>query len=144
MARKSLCWEDVEEGQELPTVTMDITCTMVIAGAIASRDFTPVHHDRAFVQNVGMKDIFLNNATICGYVGKYLTDWTGPEGELKEISFRIQTPCFPGDTMTKTGKVVKKYTEEDQHLVDVEYEFAVPEGRNCGGTGTVALPTRGH
>jgi len=144
MAWKSLCWEDVEEGQELPTVTMDITCTMVIAGAIASRDFTPVHHDRAFVQNVGMKDIFLNNATICGYVGKYLTDWTGPEGELREISFRIATPCFPGDTMTKTGKVVKKYTEGDQHLVDVEYEFAVSEGRNCGGTGTIALPTRGH
>ena len=144
MAWKSLCWEDVEEGQELPTVTMDITCTMVIAGAIASRDFTPVHHDRAFVQNVGMKDIFLNNATICGYVGKYLTDWTGPEGELREISFRIATPCFPGDTMKKTGKVVKKYTEGDQHLVDVEYEFAVPEGRNCGGTGTIVLPTRGH
>ena len=144
MAWKSLCWEDVEEGQELPTVTMDITCTMVIAGAIASRDFTPVHHDRAFVQNVGMKDIFLNNATICGYVGKYLTDWTGPDGELREISFRIATPCFPGDTMKKTGKVVKKYTEGDQHLVDVEYEFAVPEGRNCGGTGTIALPTRGH
>jgi hypothetical protein len=46
--------------------------------------------------------------------------------------------------MTKTGKVIKKYTDGDQHLVDVEYEFAVPQGRNCGGTGTVALPTRGH
>jgi acyl dehydratase len=144
MAWKSLNWEDVEEGQELPTVTMDITCTTVIAGAIASRDFTPVHHDRDFVQNVGLKDIFLNNATICGFSGRYLTDWSGPEGELKEISFRIATPCFPGDTMTMTGKVIKKYTEGDQHLVDVEYEFAVPEGRNCGGTGTIALPTQGH
>jgi len=144
MAWKSLCWEDVEEGQELPTVTKDITCTTVIAGAIASRDFTPVHHDRDFAQKVGMKDFFLNNATICGFSGKYLTDWTGPEGELKEISFRIATPCFPVDTMTMTGKVVKKYTEGDHHLVDVEYEFAVPQGRNCGGTGTIALPTRGH
>jgi len=144
MAWKSLCWEDVEEGQELPTVTKDITCTTVIAGAIASRDFTPVHHDRDFAQKAGLKDFFLNNATICGFSGKYLTDWTGPEGELKEILFRIATPCFSGDTMTMTGKVVKKYTEGDQHLVDVEYEFAVPQGRNCGGTGTIALPTRGH
>jgi acyl dehydratase len=144
MAWKSLCWEDVEEGQELPTVTKDITCTTVIAGAIASRDFTPVHHDRDFAQKAGLKDFFLNNATICGFSGKYLTDWTGPEGELREMSFRIGTPCFPGDTMTMTGKVVKKYTEGDQHLVDVEYEFAVPQGRNCGGTGTIALPARGH
>ena len=122
---------------------MDITCTTVISGAIASRDFTPVHHDRDFVQNLGLKDIFLNNATICGYVGKYLTDWTGPEGELKEISFRIGASCFPGDTMTMTGKVVKKYVEADQHLVDVEYEFNVPGGRNCGGKATLALPARG-
>jgi len=35
MAWKSVYWEDVEEGQELPTVTMDITCTTVISGAIA-------------------------------------------------------------------------------------------------------------
>jgi hypothetical protein len=125
MAWKSIYWDEVKEGQELPTVTTDITCTMVIAGAISSRDFTPVHHDRGFAQSVGLKDIFLNNATICGYVGKYLTDWTGPEGELKEISFRIQTPCFPGDTMTKTGKVLKKYTDEGQHLVDVEYTFTL-------------------
>ena len=83
------------------------------------------------------------DASICGFSGMYLTDWTGPEGELKEISFRIGTPCFAGDTMTMTGKVVKKHTEGGQHLVDVEYDFAVPERRNCGGTGTIALPTRG-
>jgi acyl dehydratase len=144
MAWKSLYWEDVEETQELPTVTMDITSTTIITGAIASMDFTALHHDRDYAQSVGMKDIFMNNATICGFSGKYLTDWTGPEGELKEISFRIGASCFPGDTMTMTGKVVKKYTEGDQHLVDIEYEFNVPEGRNCGGTGTVALPIRGN
>lgn len=144
MAWKSLCWEDVREGEELPTATLDVTATTVIAGAIASRDFTPVHHDRDFAQKAGLKDIFMNNATICGLSGKYLTDWTGPEGELKEISFRIGTPCFPGDTMTMTGKVVKKCIEGDEHLVEVEYEFAVPQGRNCGGRGTISLPTRGH
>jgi acyl dehydratase len=144
MAWKSLCWEDVEEGQELPTATLDVTTTTVVAGAIASRDFTPLHHDSSYAQKAGQKDIFMNNATICGLSGKYLTDWTGPGGELKEISFRIGTPCFPGDTMTMTGKVVKKYAEGDQHLVDVEYEFAVPQGRNCGGKGTIVLPTRGR
>ncbi len=143
MSWKSLYWEDVEEAQELPTVTMDITSTTIITGAIASMDFTPVHHDRDYAQSVGMQDIFMNNATISGFSGKYLTDWTGPEGELKEISFRIGASCFPGDTMTMTGKVAKKYTEGDEHLVDVEYEFNVPGGRNCGGKATLALPARG-
>lgn len=142
MPWKSLRWDDVEEAQELPAVTMDITATIIIAGAIASSDFTPVHHDRAFAQSIGMKDIFMNNATICGLSGKYLTDWSGPEGELKELSFRIGASCFPGDTMTMTGKVVRKYTEGDEHLVDVEYEFNVPGGRTCGGKGTLALQAR--
>ena len=142
MAWKSLYWDDVEEGQELPTVNMDITPTLIVAGAIASNDFTPVHHDSNFAKAVGMKDIFMNNATICGLSGRYLTDWTGPEGELKGISLRIGTSCFPGDNMVMTGKVAKKYTDGDEYLVDVEYEFNVPQGRNCGGIGTVALPTR--
>lgn len=139
---KSLYWEEVEEGQQLPTVTMDITPTIIVAGAIASSDFTPVHHDSNFAKSIGMQDIFMNNATICGLSGRYLTDWSGPEGELKEISFRIGASCFPGDTMTMTGNVVKKYTEGNEHLVDIAYEFNVPGGRNCGGTGTLALPTR--
>jgi hypothetical protein len=46
--------------------------------------------------------------------------------------------------MKMTGKVVKKYTEGNQHLVDVEYEFNVAQGRNCGGKGIIALPSRGH
>ncbi len=142
MAWKSLCWEEVEEAHELPKVTMDITATTIIAGAIASSDFTPVHHDREFAQSVGMKDFFMNNATISGLSGRYLTDWTGPEGQIKELAFRIGATCFPGDTMVMTGKVVKKYTEGDDHLVDVEYEFNVPEGRNCGGTATIALPVK--
>ena len=144
MAWTSLYWEQVKEGQELPTATLDVTHTTIITGAIASRDFTPLHHDSGYAQKAGQKDIFMNNATICGLSGKYLTDWTGPEGELKEISFRIGTPCFPGDKTKMTGKVVKKYTEGNQHLVDVEYEFNVAQGRNCGGKGIIALPSRGH
>ena len=69
MAWKSLYWGDVEEGQELPTVTRDITYTTVVAGAIASRDFVPLHHDRDFAQKAGLKDIFLNTPTT------YMDSW---------------------------------------------------------------------
>jgi len=132
----------VEEGQELPIVTRDIICTTVVSCTIASRDFIPLHHDREYAQKAGLKDIFLNTPTTYGFAGKYLTDWTGPEGELKEISLRLSMPCFAGDTLTMAGRVVKKYIGGDQHLVDVEFTFTVPLGRNCSGTGTIALPTK--
>ncbi len=139
---KSLYWEDVEEGLELPTVTRDITSTTVVSCAIASRDFMPIHHDRDYAQKAGLKDIFVNTPTIYGFAGKYLTDWSGPEGEPKEIALRLMMPCFPGDTMTMTGKVAKKYTDAGQHLVDIEFTFAVPLGPHCTGTGIIALPAK--
>jgi len=142
MVWKTLCWEDVKEGQELPLVTRDITTTTVISCAIASLDFILLHHDREYAQQAGLKDIIVNTPTIYGFAGKYLTDWAGPEAELKEISLRLMMPCFPGDTMKMTGKATRKYIDTGQHLVDIEFTFAVPLGQNCTGKGTLALPTK--
>jgi len=142
VAYKSLCWEDVAEGQELPTVAREITPTTVVACAIASRDFTPLHHDREYAQTAGLKDIFINTPTIYGFAGKYMTDWSGPEGVLKEISLRMMMPCFVGDTLTMTGKVARKYLDGNEHLVDVEYTFTVPAGVNSSGKVILSLPTR--
>lgn len=142
MAWKTVYWEEVKEGDELPTQTREITCTTVVATAIATRDFYPVHHDREFARSTGARDIFLNILTTGGLVGKYLTDWSGPEGQLKRIAIRLGAICYPGDTLTSTGKVVKKYTEGDEHLVDLEYTLSVAEGPHAMGTATMALPTR--
>ncbi|MFC1944091.1 MaoC/PaaZ C-terminal domain-containing protein [Chloroflexota bacterium] len=140
MTIKSLYWENVRDGEELPTLIKEVTATTIVYGALASRDFMPVHHDTAFAQKQGMKDIFMNALTTGGWAGRYLTDWTGPEGETKRVSFRIGVPCFPGDTFTWTGKVTRKYLEGDHYLVDVEFNAAVEAGSHCSGTATLALP----
>jgi len=142
MTWENLYWEDIKEGQEIPTVTRDITTTTVVSCAIASRDFTPLHHDRDAVVAAGLRDVFINTPTIYGFAGKYLTDWTGPEGELKQISLRLMMPACTGDTLTITGKVARKYAEEGFHLADVEFTFGLQEMPNCTGKATVALPTK--
>ena len=142
MTFESLYWEDVREGQELPAITRDITPTMVISCAIASRDFTPLHHEREFAQKLGLKDIFINTHTIYGLAGKYLTDWSGPGGELKEIALRLMMPCFAGDSLTITGKAVKKYVAGDDCCVELEFTFAVPSALNCTGKAKMVLPAR--
>ncbi|MCX5998131.1 MAG: MaoC/PaaZ C-terminal domain-containing protein [Chloroflexi bacterium] len=139
---KTLRWDEVTEGQQLPTVTRNITTTTVISCAIASRDFIPLHHDRDFAQRAGLKDIIINTPTLYGFSSKYMTDWAGPEAELREISMRMMIPCVPGDTLTLTGKVVRKYIDGIQHLVDIEFTFTVPAGVNCKGKGTLALPAK--
>ena len=38
----------VAVGDELPPFDLPVTSTVIVAGAIASRDFMPAHHDRQF------------------------------------------------------------------------------------------------
>ncbi len=108
MSHKTLYWEDVEEGQELPPLTKEVTATTIIAGAFAFADFNPLHHDRDFAQKVGVPDIFMGMQVTTGWACKYLTNWAGPGSELKNIEFRLGATCFPGAEFVWNGKVVSK------------------------------------
>ena len=143
MSWKNVYWDDIKEGAELPKSTREITRTMVVATAIATRDFYPVHHDHEFAHRSGAKDIFINILTTNGLVSKYLTDWSGPEGEIKKFTFRLGQSAYAGDKLNMSGKVTKKYQEGKEHLVDLEYTFAVAAGPHAVGTATMALPVRG-
>ncbi len=57
---------------------------MIVAGALASHDFTAVHHDKAAAQAQGMQDVFMNILTTNGLVGRYVTDWAGPNAVREE------------------------------------------------------------
>ncbi len=142
MEFKSVYWEDVEEESELPAQSREITRTTIVATAIASRDFQPVHHDHEAARKEGAKDIFLNILSTGGFVGKYLTDWSGPEGDLKKLTIKLGATVFPGDTLTAGGKVSKKYREGDENLVDVDFHFSVAMGPHAWGTATLSLPSK--
>ena len=72
-------FEDVKVGEELPPLDVATTAALVVGGALASRDFTPVHHDKAAAQAQGLPDVFMNILTTNGFVGRYVTDWAGPD-----------------------------------------------------------------
>ncbi len=70
---------DVVAGQPLPELAVDVTPTTVVLGAIASRDWRPMHHDYAFAtQRNGVQDIFLNTPNQAAWFERYVTDWAGP------------------------------------------------------------------
>ena len=143
MSVENKYWEDVSEGEQLPAHERDITRTTIVATAIATRDFQQVHHDHEQARKEGAKDIFLNILSTGGFVGRYLTDWSGPEGDIKKIDIKLGASVLPGDTLTANGKVSKKYSEGDNHLVDIEYGFSVAAGLHAWGVATLALPTKG-
>lgn len=140
---ETLTWDDVAEGDELPPLDIAITTSVIVAGAIASRDFMPSHHDRDFAQAQGSQDIFMNILTTNGYVSRFLTDWAGPHTVIKRISIRLGAPNYPGDTMRFTGRVTSKSDHPDDPVIEIEFKGANQLGDHVVGTATLALPVSG-
>ena len=78
---------------------------IVIASAIATRDFQDVHHDRDRAVAGGAQDIFLNILTTTGLVQRYVANWAGPDATFRSISIRLGVPCHAGETLTLTGEL---------------------------------------
>ncbi|HEY6429888.1 MAG TPA: hypothetical protein VIX84_21875 [Acidimicrobiales bacterium] len=133
---------DVAVGDELPRLDYDVSATTVVLGALATRDWRPMHHDKDFAVNRnGTQDIFLNTPNQAAWFERYLTDWTGPHGRLGRVTFRMKGSVFPGDTMTLAGVVTA--TEVDEvgcGFVTVDVTLSVAGDVKTTCTARLALP----
>jgi len=132
---KTRSFESVQVGDPLPELPIPITVTLVVGGALASRDYTPVHHDKAAAQAQGMSDVFMNILTTNGLVGRYVTDWAGPDAMVQNVAIKLGAPNLPGDTMKLAGSVKIK----DMATGEVTVEVAGKNGWGNHVTGTVRL-----
>jgi acyl dehydratase len=123
-------------GDELPALEVPITATLIVAGALASRDFQDVHHDAAVAKASGAKDIFMNILTTQGFVGRFVTDWAGPEARISQMAIRLGAPNYPGDTMTMTGRVAS--IEGNQATFEIRGANSL--GNHVTGTVKVVMP----
>ena len=130
---------DVKVGDALPDLDVPLSAAIIVGGAIASRDYTAVHHDRSAAQAAGMSDVFMNILTTNGYVGRFVSDWAGPDAMLKRVAIKLGTPNTPGDTMKLRGEVTRVDTAAGTVEVSVAAKNAW--GDHATGTVTVALPS---
>lgn len=134
----------MKAGDELPPLEIEITRTLIVAGAIASRDFQDVHHDAELARAKGSPDIFMNILTTNGLVGRYITDCFGPAAVLRKVAIRLGAPNHPGDTMVLTGRIEKVVEDPyDGDTVVVHVLGANAIGRHVSGTVTVLVPPSG-
>jgi acyl dehydratase len=134
----------VKTGQDLPELVLDVTPTLVVATAIATRDFQDVHHDRDKAVARGGKDIFLNILTTTGLVQRYVTDWAGPDALVRKLAIRLGVPCYAGDTLTFTGRVTQDSGPGDPGEVTVQVTGRCGLGDHVTGTVRVVLPETGR
>ena len=129
---------DVVVGERLPTLTVALTRTLIVATAVASRDYQEVHHDPDLARERGSKDIIMNILTTNGFVGRFVTDWSGPDSIIRSVNVRLGVPNYPGDTMTLTGEVSE--LQPDGRVVVVAVRGANSLGDHVNATVEVVLP----
>ena len=138
MAKQTVKLDQAKVGSELPPLAIPITTTLVVAGALASRDYTPVHHDKSAAQAQGMQDVFMNILTTNGLVGRYVTDWAGPDAVVKNVAIKLGAPNLPGDTMKMSGKITA--ADSASGVVEVAVVGANGWGDHVTGTVKLVLP----
>lgn len=96
---------DVEVGMALPSLSIPITTTLITAGAIATRDYFPGHHDKDAAQELGSPHVFMNILTTSALVQRFIEEWAGPAVRFKDIKIKLGVPNYPGDTMVFSGEI---------------------------------------
>ncbi len=134
----------IEAGDRVPRLSVDVSATTVVLGALASRDWRPMHHDKDFaIHRNGTKDIFMNTPNQAAWFERYVTDWTGPTGRPGRMKFRMHDSVFPGDTMVFDAVVEKVETDAvGCGWVDLDVKLSVGNTTMTTCRVRVSVPTQ--
>ena len=142
MAEQKLFFDEVNEGDEAPEFTHELTRTDLVMYAGASGDFNPMHHDEVKAQAAGLPSVFGHGMFSAGFLARALTDYVGV-GNLRLYKVRFTKQTWPGEKLTTKVKVAKKYDEHGEHRVDLDCELVNENGEaKVQGVAVAALPTR--
>jgi acyl dehydratase len=118
---------------------VDVSDFVRYAGA--SGDFNRLHYDNEYARSAGFPSIFAQGMFQAGLLGSFATSWLGPSG-VRHLRVRFVDVVWPGDTLTCTGEVAKKYLQDDEPRIDVDLSCWRQTGTLVvSGSATFALGT---
>lgn len=138
---KQLCFSEVGEGMELPSLKKQPDLRQLVMWAGASEDYNLIHFDRDYALSTGLSDVIAQGPLRIAFLGQLVTDWIGDAGRIEIFSCRLLDVVPVGTQLICKGKVVKKYSQENKNLVECELWIEEPAGRkNATGRAVVNLP----
>jgi len=134
-----ISFEEIATGTALPALSVHVTPSLIVAGALASGDFEVVHHDQRAAQQRGTPDIFMNILTTNGHVQRYVNDWTGGGARICAVDIRLGVPNYAGDTLRLTG-VVRAKEQGAERRVEIAVRGANSLGEHVTATVRLVFP----
>lgn len=103
-------------GNELPSLTVDLTRADLVRYAGASTDFNPIHWSDRMAHKVGMPSVIAHGMLTMATALRVVTDWVGDPAKVRSYSCRFTKPVpVPDDdagTELRITGVVSALTDE--------------------------------
>lgn len=141
---KQVYYEDVEVGDEIPTVATTVDPTQMFFFSAATYNGHRIHYDRAWAIDVeGYPDIIVQGPLQAALLARAVTDWIGGRGVLVNIAVQNRASAFPGEELRFGGTVTGKHEQDGRALVELRIRGEKAAGQLLmPGTAIVALPRR--
>ncbi|MBB2909175.1 acyl dehydratase [Streptosporangium becharense] len=113
-------YDEVEAGQEIPSVDYPVRRVNLVMYAGASGDFNPIHWNERFAKTVGLPDVIAHGMFTMAQAGRFVTDWAGDPGAVVDYGVRFSSMVVvpdddQGAVITVSGVVEQKL--EDKRVV---------------------------
>jgi acyl dehydratase len=122
-------WDDLVEGATgpPPLVVGPLTVTDSVRYQGASGDMQPIHHDAEFAAQAGYDAPLTVGMFQAGLLTTWATDWLGPE-HVRRSRVRWKAQVWPGDVLSCSGSVARRYEDGGERKVDLELVCAKQDG----------------
>ena len=134
-------FENLEKGQEIGSLAVDLSRSSLVRYAGASGDFNPIHWNERFAQSVGRSGVIAHGMLTMGTAVQLVSDWVGDPGAIVDYQTRFtkpvpvadapggENPDTPTNTLTITGKVGALNEEERTARIDLTVTARDEEGK---------------
>ena len=107
MGERKLRYDDVNVGDQAPSIEHQLTRTDLVMYAGASGDFNPMHHDEIAAQAAGLPSVFGHGMFSAGLLATAVTNYVGI-GNLSSYRVRFTKQTWPGEKLSTTIAVTEK------------------------------------
>ncbi len=112
---------NVDIGEELPPLKINVSRNLVVRYAGASNDFNPIHHSDRAAKAVGMPGVIAHGMWTMGAGLKIVTDWVKDPSKVISYTARFTKPLVvPDSEEGVTVEVSAKVVNLDADVASVE------------------------
>ena len=142
---QQIFYEDVEVGNDIPTLIKHPTIVQLVKYAGAVDDYSPYNFDREYAHSIGLPDVLVTGSLLFGFLAQMVTEWIGQQGTIKKLSCSHRAMRHPCNEIICKGKVTSKYIEDGKGCIACEIWAENTEGqKSTPGTALVILPLKGQ